>query len=252
MALLPEIDLVHALVPGDLLRRPLDQHFALHQNGDALREAEHQIHVVLDDQDRDVLGELVEHLQDAMRFQRRHVRGATPRRSATASATLSRTGRRRKRALIWKVRPRPSFTRFACPVAVMSSPPSTIRPDEGESTPVSILTKVVFPAPFGPISAWRAPASSRKLMPAATVSAPKLLHRPRVSRAAALTAFSSASRGPCLGCRARHRGRTSPRARAACRCRSTNTPGIVWRAGPARSDTRPALRKPRKCAPHRP
>src|SRR5258708_2667974 len=75
MALLPEVDFVHALVPGDLLRRPLDQHFALHQNGDALREAEHQIHVVLDDQDRDVLGELVEHLQDAMRFQRRHARG---------------------------------------------------------------------------------------------------------------------------------------------------------------------------------
>src|SRR5229473_3218223 len=65
MALLPEIDLVHALVPGDLLRRPLDQHFALHQNGDALREAEHQIHVVLDDQDRDVFGELVEDLKAA-------------------------------------------------------------------------------------------------------------------------------------------------------------------------------------------
>jgi len=40
---------------------------------------------------------------------------ATPRRSATASATLSITARRRKSALIWNVRPSPRFTRFACP-----------------------------------------------------------------------------------------------------------------------------------------
>src|SRR4051812_6896370 len=38
-----------------------------------------------------------------------------------------------------------------------------------------MLTNVVLPAPFGPISAWRAPASRRKSMLSATVSAPKLL-----------------------------------------------------------------------------
>src|SRR5712691_5632373 len=75
MVLLAEINLMHAPVLGDFFRRPLDQHFALHQDGDALREAEHEIHVVLDDEDRDVLGQIVQHLQDAMRFQRWHARG---------------------------------------------------------------------------------------------------------------------------------------------------------------------------------
>src|SRR6267378_170111 len=75
MVLLAEIDLVHAPVPGDLLRRPLDQDLALHEHGDALREAEHEVHVVLDDEDGDVLGQIVQHLQDAVRFQRRHARG---------------------------------------------------------------------------------------------------------------------------------------------------------------------------------
>ena len=39
----------------------------------------------------------------------------------------------------------------------MSSPASTMRPAVGASTPVSRLTKVVLPAPLGPISACRAP-----------------------------------------------------------------------------------------------
>src|SRR6266516_1944951 len=75
MALLPEIDLMHASVLGELLRRHLDQHCALHQHGDALREAEHEVHVVLDDQDGDVPGQIVEHLEDAVRFDRGDARG---------------------------------------------------------------------------------------------------------------------------------------------------------------------------------
>ena len=50
-----------------------------------------------------------------------------------------------------------------------------LRPRVGGSTPVSRLTKVVLPAPLGPISAWRAPASSRKSMSRAAASAPKFL-----------------------------------------------------------------------------
>src|SRR5882672_9351143 len=75
MALLAEIDLVYAFVLADLIGRALDEHFALHQHGDALRKSEHEIHVVLDDEDRDLPGQLVEHLQDTVRFQRRHARG---------------------------------------------------------------------------------------------------------------------------------------------------------------------------------
>src|SRR5713101_4502614 len=68
--LFAEINLMHPPVLCDLLRRPLDQHLALHHDGDALREAKHEVHVVLDDQDGNVLGQIVEHPQDAMRFQR--------------------------------------------------------------------------------------------------------------------------------------------------------------------------------------
>src|SRR5690349_5579875 len=70
MALLAQVDLVHALVRPDLVGGSLDEHLALHQDGDALREAEHQVHVVLDDEDGDVLGKLVEHLEYAMRLER--------------------------------------------------------------------------------------------------------------------------------------------------------------------------------------
>src|SRR5882672_2559640 len=54
MTLLPEVDLVHALVAPDFIGRALDQHLALDEHGDAPREAEHQVHVVLDDEDRDL------------------------------------------------------------------------------------------------------------------------------------------------------------------------------------------------------
>jgi len=87
MALLPEIDLVHRLSRAISSGGPSTSTSPC-TNGDALREAEHQIHVVLDDQDRDVLGELVEHLQDAMRFQAK-ARRAARRGSATSGFSPS-------------------------------------------------------------------------------------------------------------------------------------------------------------------
>jgi hypothetical protein len=45
---------------------------------------------------------------------------------------------------------------------VMSSPPSQTLP-RWAKPPVSRLMKVVLPAPFGPISAWRAPGSNVRL-----------------------------------------------------------------------------------------
>src|SRR5215475_7334785 len=50
---LPEIHLVHAPVGADLGGRPLAQHLALHQHRDPPRETEHDVHVVLDDEDPD-------------------------------------------------------------------------------------------------------------------------------------------------------------------------------------------------------
>src|SRR3954468_16618598 len=53
----------------------------------------------------------------------------------------------------------PSCTRLCASRLVMSRPSSAIEPAVGRSTPVSRLMIVVLPAPFGPISAWRAPFS---------------------------------------------------------------------------------------------
>src|SRR5690349_14096462 len=111
-----------------------------------------------------------------------HMRRATPSRSAMPSATLSSTVSLRKRVVIWNVRPNPRRTRADWCTFVMSSPPRRMRPDDGAIAPVSMLTNVVLPAPFGPMSAWRAPASSRKSIRSATVSAPKLLQSFLVSK----------------------------------------------------------------------
>src|SRR5205823_7185436 len=72
MRRLAEVNVAHAPICSNLLGPPLDQDLALHQHGDALREAEHEVHVVLDDQDRDVAGQGGEHLEDAPRVLRRH------------------------------------------------------------------------------------------------------------------------------------------------------------------------------------
>ena len=45
---------------------------------------------------------------------------------------------------------------------------------------------VVLPAPFGPISAWRAPSSNAKLTSRVARSAPKLLLSERVSSSAVM------------------------------------------------------------------
>src|SRR5207237_4238152 len=43
--------------------------------GDAIRKAEHDVHVVLDDEDGDVAGQRAEHFEDAARVLRGHARG---------------------------------------------------------------------------------------------------------------------------------------------------------------------------------
>src|SRR5438270_13987868 len=63
----------------------------------------------------------------------------------------------------------------------MSSPPKTIRPASGRSSPASWPMKVVLPAPLGPITACVSPSRTSKSMPSLARSAPKLFVRPRTS-----------------------------------------------------------------------
>ena len=54
--------------------------------------------------------------------------------------------------MFWKVRATPYPVITSGRDRVMSRAPSTIRPWVGRYSPVSMLNRVVFPAPFGPIS----------------------------------------------------------------------------------------------------
>ena len=72
MAFLPEIDGAHLRVGHDLIGRALCEHRALHQHGDLPGEAEHDVHVVLDDQHGDVGIERSDDVENEMAFRRRH------------------------------------------------------------------------------------------------------------------------------------------------------------------------------------
>src|ERR671933_797879 len=63
----------------------------------------------------------------------------------------------------------------------MSSPAKTMRPASGRRLPASWLMKVVFPAPFGPITACVSASRTSKSTPSVARSAPKLFTRPRTS-----------------------------------------------------------------------
>ena len=72
--------------------------------------------------------------------------------------------------MFWSVRAIPSLTRSAVGAAVTSVPPSEIAPASAGSAPEISRSAVVFPEPFGPISAVVSPrrSSSEKLSTATT------------------------------------------------------------------------------------
>ena len=94
---------------------------------------------------------------------RRHHCPVTPSRSQMARVTDWCGVSCGKSELIWKVRTRPRLTRWSGRKDVMSSPSRSMRPADAGNPPVSRLMKVVLPAPFGPIRAWRAPRGQRKV-----------------------------------------------------------------------------------------
>ena len=69
---LPEIDRANVRVGADLLRRALGEHRAAHQHGDLLGEAEHQVHVVIDDQHADAFRQRVDGVEDDVALGARH------------------------------------------------------------------------------------------------------------------------------------------------------------------------------------
>ena len=68
----------------------------------------------------------------------------------------------------------------------MSRPLNVIRPPVGAMNFVSMLKQVVLPAPFGPISAWIVPRSTRSETSLTARKSPKLLLRPSVTRTSSM------------------------------------------------------------------
>ena len=65
------VDFLHALVVADLVRRAGHEDLALVHHGDAMRETEHTIDVVLDDQHGDVGGDVLDQVGHALALRRR-------------------------------------------------------------------------------------------------------------------------------------------------------------------------------------
>src|SRR5215510_4413940 len=70
-----QIGFAHALVVGDLLGRAGRQDRPLRHHGDVAGNAEHHLHVVLDDDDIDRACELADFLHRALGLRRRHAAG---------------------------------------------------------------------------------------------------------------------------------------------------------------------------------
>src|ERR1700693_1090999 len=72
---LAEIYLAHPLVAGDLIRRAFYQHRTADEYGNLLGELEYQVHVVLDEDDRDIPGKRGDDREQLRAFRGRNTRG---------------------------------------------------------------------------------------------------------------------------------------------------------------------------------
>src|SRR5690606_10112669 len=75
-----------------------------------------------------------------------------------------------------------------CGKALMFSSPKYTVPLVGDNAPVSKLMKVVLPAPFGPIKAWRVPGANESVISLFALKAPHCLDKPSVRKVAFITA----------------------------------------------------------------
>ena len=76
----------------------------------------------------------------------------------------------------------PSWQRASGVSPTMSRPSSRMRPEVGASWPAIWWTRLVLPAPFGPISAWRSPFLTDRLTLRVTTRLPNALLRPSIAR----------------------------------------------------------------------
>src|SRR5258706_13517583 len=81
---------------------------------------------------------------------------------------------------------------------VISSPPNTMRPEVGRSTPVRQLKKVLLPAPLGPMIARISPRATVMLTLPTAVRPPKRMVRPSVRRIGPAAPRSGWTGAPCV------------------------------------------------------
>src|SRR5262249_21069453 len=89
----PEIGLAHARVGGDLRRRAFDQDAASDHHDDPTGETKHDVHVVLDEQHRDLLRQVGNRSEQLRAFVFSHARGGLVEQQHL------RSGRQRERYL---------------------------------------------------------------------------------------------------------------------------------------------------------
>jgi len=102
-------------------------------------------------------------------------------RERIAERTFSTSVRSSQTRGIWKERTSPARARSWTGDPCSDFPSKTISPDVASSTPVSRLTKVVLPAPFGPMMPTISPLSTSKSIPSTALRSPNSLVRPWVS-----------------------------------------------------------------------
>src|SRR4029079_9739552 len=102
---------------------------------------------------------------------------------------------------VWYAMPRPSLRASAGDPRRRPVPPISTVPASGGTKPLAIPSKVDFPDPFSPTSAWISPGRQSTLTSRSAWTAPNALETPCIERTAAVT-----SRGP-LRRRDRHGGR---------------------------------------------
>src|SRR5574341_2311964 len=108
--------------------------------------------------------------------------------------------------VIWNERASPLRERAGAVRAVMSSPAKRMRPASGRRLPASWLISVVFPAPFGPMTACVSPSRTSRSTPSVARSAPNAFDKPRISSSASVIVPGSGQQPGEAAPEKQHRG----------------------------------------------
>ena len=95
-----------------------------------------------------------------------------PQRDCTASATFSSAEKPGRIELTWNDRAKPAAARACTGKPVISRPPNRMLPESGATSPEIWLISVVFPAPFGPMTACSSHGMRSKVTSSVTTRAP--------------------------------------------------------------------------------